>query len=202
MPGSKSGPFSPPAASPPPGAAADPPAEELPGVHGGCWHPRVLWRAPAPVPGTVLPRIRHLPHVRAGAPSQAKVHHRYHGAGCGEPGEGEGPRTGGATAADTREVPHEACRARGRGSGWVRLPGGAQPHIHLTFCPRLSPRLGAPDRERSLGVRPGQEARLLFLREAQPQRTAHPWACPHQAASRLGSAGSPPCPPSSVLSLD
>lgn len=71
----------------------------------------------------------------------------------------------------------------------MRLPGGAQPHIHLTFCPRLSPRLGAPDRERSLGVRPGQEARLLFLREAQPQRTAHPWACPHQAASRRGRRG-------------
>lgn len=56
-----------PTASPAPGAAADSPAEELPGVAGGGWHARVLRGTPAPVPGTVLPRLGHLPYVRAGA---------------------------------------------------------------------------------------------------------------------------------------
>lgn len=65
-----------PPASPPPGAATGPPAEELPGVNGGSRHPRVLRRPPASVPSAVLPRVRHLPHVCAGAPDQAAVHHR------------------------------------------------------------------------------------------------------------------------------
>lgn len=77
-----------PPASAPAGTAADPPAEELPGLHGGRWHPRVLRRPPASVPGTVLPGVGHLPYVCAGAPQHTEVHHRYRERGAGQGGLG------------------------------------------------------------------------------------------------------------------
>lgn len=61
------------------GAAAYPPAEELPGLHGGGRPVHLLPWPQAPLQGTVVPRLRLvLPHQRPGrrAGRRAALHHR------------------------------------------------------------------------------------------------------------------------------
>lgn len=67
------------AAGPAAGAAAYPPAEELPGLHGGGRPVHLLPWPPAPLQGAVVSRLRLLlPHQRPGrrAARQAALYHR------------------------------------------------------------------------------------------------------------------------------
>lgn len=57
-------------------AAADPPAEELPSLHGSSRAVSQLWWTSPPVQGSVLPSLRLLPHGGTGASCQASLYYR------------------------------------------------------------------------------------------------------------------------------